>query len=244
VSATNHFHWTGEGTGKPVSNWGDLLGELLVGRFAGIKTKLAPFADAELVTVGSVLQLCPPGWAGVVAGAGKIHADSPFLPSRRTRVKGLRGPLTARGIPGTYAIGDPGLLARDLLDELPPKRHALGLIQHWSDDELLPKFAHLKPAAMPADSDPLEMIRFIASCRKIVTSSLHGCIVADSLAIPRRIEPMRLSRTDSWYKFVDYHLSVNHEFRLGITTSPKYSAVEDRTHELHDMFRSLKGDFK
>jgi pyruvyltransferase len=239
-----HFYWTGEGVNDKIVNFGDHLGPLFLKRFAGITAEPSTFADAELVTVGSILQLMPKGWNGTIAGAGKIRENSPWLPSRRTRIMALRGPLTARGIPGSYALGDPGILADELFPVLPEKRYKLGLLPHWSDTELTkrPEFLKYKPEIInPADA-PLDVIRQIGQCDKIVTSSLHGAIVADSFGIPRRIEEMALTRLDSSYKFRDYEASLGRTFEPGKTSSPRYSAVEDLKHAIHDVFRSLRGE--
>jgi pyruvyltransferase len=243
-----NYRWTGEFVrGRlTASNWGDELGPLLLKRFAGVSSELAEFTDAQIVTVGSVLQLMPPGWPGVIAGAGKLRADSPFLPSRKTKIVALRGPLTARGIPGSYAIGDPGILADELLDRIPDKKHDLGIVAHWSDKELFhrPEFQRYRPLLISSDGDPLDVIRQIGECRKIVSSSLHGIIVADAFGIPRRIEEMKLTSRDTAFKFRDYHASISHPYVVGKTTTPQYSRVLDRKSELWHAFRSLKAALK
>jgi hypothetical protein len=187
-----------------------------------------------------------PGWPGVIAGAGKLRANSPFLPSRRTRIVGLRGPLTARGIAGDYAIGDPGLLAPELLPNIPDRRYRLTLIPHWSDRELehRPEFLRYNPHVVRVSENPIDVIRAIGQSHKVVTSSLHACIIADALGVPRRIEEMKLTRIDTAFKWSDYHESVGMKFAPGKTSVPSYSRVEARTHELHDMFRSLKAVLK
>lgn len=232
-----HFHW------KDRRNFGDALGPLLLRRFSRLTPVSASFPDAELVTVGSVLQLCPPGWNGVVAGAGKIRETSLWLPSRRTRILALRGPLTARGVPGSFAVGDPGILADELLDQLPVKRHKLGVLPHWSDTRLehRPEFLKYRPIIIRVSDDPMTVIRKIGECEKIVTSSLHGAIVADAFGVPRRIEEMDLTRLDTSYKFRDYEASLGRKFTPGVTSQPNYSRVEDVKHAVHDVFRSLRG---
>jgi pyruvyltransferase len=239
------YHWTGEGSGQShVSNFGDGMGSLLLKRFAGIRAVPTTFANAELVTVGSILQLAPKGWRGVIAGSGKIRENSPFLPSRQTTILALRGPLTSRGIAGSYALGDPGLLSDEILDQLPDKEHELGLCAHWSDKELAkrPEFLKYNPLIINVADDPLTVIRQIGSCKKIVASAMHAIIVADSMGIPRRIEPCKLWGIDGTFKWLDYHASINHPFVTGKTTQPKYSIIEDRKHSLHDVFRSLRGE--
>ncbi len=231
-----HFHWSD----RP--NFGDGLGPLLLRRFAGRESVWSTFADADIVTVGSVLQLMPVGWPGIIAGCGKLRASSPFLPSRDTKILALRGPLTARGIPGSYALGDPGVLADELLTKLPERVHDLGLLPHWSDRELehRTEFLRYKPLIIRVDEDPITVIRKIGSCRKLVTSSLHGAVVADSFGIPRRVEPCKLWRMDTSFKWLDYSASVGMRFETGVTESPRYSRVEDLKHQIWDVFKELQ----
>jgi hypothetical protein len=235
-----HFNWRTE------VNWGDLLGPLLLERFAGVQTAWEPFETAELVTVGSVLQLMPRDWPGIVAGAGMLKRSSPFRYGPHTEILALRGPRTARGVPGDYALGDPGLLADELLSQLPLKEHLLGILPHWHDRELehRPEFLRYKPLIIHANEPPLDVIRKIGSCRKLVTSSLHGVIVADAFGIPRRIEEMSLTRMDTNFKFADYCASVRMRFVTGVTASPKWQRVEDRKHEVFDMFRELGSRYR
>ncbi len=244
TKTARHFHWRGENTSSgQVANFGDLLGPLLLKRFSGVSSEWSAFKDANIVTVGSVLQLMPGNWHGTVAGAGKLREDSPFAYGPQTQILALRGPLTARGIPGSFALGDPGLLAPELLAQLPAKEHALGILPHWSDKALAsrPEFLRYDPLIIRPDEDPLEVIRKIGSCRKLVTSSLHGAIVADAFCIPRRVEGMWLTKIDSWFKWRDYHASVKMQFEPGVTATPKRQHVEDLTYGVWDVFRELGG---
>ena len=235
--AVKHYNW------RTKTNWGDRLGPLLLERFAGISSVWAPFPEAQIVTVGSVLQLMPWDWPGIIAGAGKLRRDSPFKYGSHTQIMALRGPLTARGVTGSYALGDPGLLAPELLGQLPVKEHALGILPHWFDKKLehRTEFRRYDPLIIHADEDPLEVVRKIGSCRKLVTSSLHGVIVADAFHIPRRVEQMDLSRKDTNFKFMDYGGSIRMRFRFGITEMPKWQRIEDRQHEIYDVFRDIEG---
>jgi pyruvyltransferase len=164
--------------GRP--NFGDELGPLLLKRFADVDVDWAPVVSADLISVGSLLHLLPQDWSGIVAGSGTLFENTPRR-FNNAQVLGVRGPLTARGMrnAGTLAIGDPGLLANELV--VAHKEHDLGLVPHWSDTDLehRPEFKKYKPLIIRPDGDPKWVLRQIGSCRKIVSSSLHGIIVAD-----------------------------------------------------------------
>jgi pyruvyltransferase len=220
--------------GRP--NFGDLLTPLLAERFTDVRLVWTPAACARVVISGSILEHLPTGWTGIVAGAGKLHeASTPDL--SQATVLGLRGPLTARGIPGEYALGDPGLIADELVTGV-EKVHNLGLVPHWSDAALehRPEFKRYNPLIIRTGTDPLTVIRQIGSCRKIVASSLHGLILADAFGIPRRTELLpRLAHEGGDFKYRDHAAAVGLPFVLGLTQEAPRHIVQERQHALWDM---------
>jgi len=204
--------------------------------------------DAELVGVGSVLDKLPENWTGVVAGAGKLH-EKTRLSLEQAVILALRGPLTAKGIRGHYALGDPGLLADELVP-LPEKEFDLGVIPHWTDHTLAgdPRFIKYHPMIIDVRNDPLKVIADIGRCKKIVSSSLHGIILADAFGIPRRIEisPRALSHAHQeggLFKWRDYSLSVGMELTIGKTQEPDRNVVLERQYELFDVFEEIERIF-
>lgn len=226
----------------PGGNFGDLLTPLLMEHFSGLTGRWAPVEDAEFIGIGSVLEHIPPMWQGVIAGAGRLMWDSPVhLYGNRAIILGLRGPLSARGIKGDYALGDPGLLANELAP-ITKKKYDLGIVPHWSDKKLAhdPRFTQFNPVIIRPDQDPLDVVRTIGECRKIVSSSLHGLIVADSYGIPRRFELTDKFDTEGGrFKFDDYALSISMKIEVGKTQQAHRYTVEDRQHELFDMWTTL-----
>lgn len=235
--STKHYRWRGHNNTR--SNFGDELGPLLLQRFADIESDWSPIAGANVITVGSILDLVPTGWRGIVLGAGKLREPSQVDLSK-ARVLALRGPLTAAQVnarPG-YVLGDPGLLADELVP-VPEKTHNLGIVPHWSDTTLETRKEFLKydPLIIHSNEPPLEVIRKIGSCRKIVASSLHGLIIADAFGIPRRTElTEQFGREGGTFKFEDYNATVGVEFKVGVTQDANRFKVTDRQHELYDMF--------
>ncbi len=105
--------------------------------------------------------------------------------------------------------GDAGLLAAELLAGNEEKIFKLGIIPHDSE-RLEPEFARLS-AQIPQSKiidvrgDVIANLKAIAQCECIVSSSLHGLIVADSLGIPNRRIVLTNKLTGDGFKFDDYY---------------------------------------
>jgi pyruvyltransferase len=226
---------------RDVPNFGDRLTPLLLQRFAGVEGTWVPPQDAQIIVAGSVIGHMPVFWAGTILGAGFLR-DNERVPYGATALA-VRGPRTAALIGGPHTVlGDPGLLANELTSPV-ARTNNLGVLPHWTDKDLTarPEFRQYNPVCINPRNDPLAVIRAIASCKKLVTSSLHGLIVADAFGIPRRFElpPRKYQHASehSLFKFLDYHESIGMEFRPGVTASPVEGHVRDRQHELYDVFR-------
>lgn len=228
-------------------NFGDLLAPLLLERFADLKNiEWYPVADADIVSVGSVLEHIPAGWTGYIVGSGLLRETSKLkFDPYAAKILALRGPLSAKGINGSFALGDPAILSNELIDRQ-EKQWDLGILPHWQDDQLADKFLTIIPKQFtchvisPAQ-DPLTVLKEIAACRRIVTSSLHGMICADSIGgIPRRVEPCdALSKDGGSWKFKDYSASIKTPFEFGKMMEPNRNRVDDVKSDIYGAYREL-----
>lgn len=236
LSATAYY-W------NQIPNFGDALTPLLLERFAHIKAERRTISQSSIVCAGSVLEHIPPEWDGIILGAGKLHADSRLqLHHDTATILALRGPLSASGVRGDFVYGDPGLLADELV-HVESRKYRLGIVPHWSDKELAhnPTFTPYNPRIIDPTGDPLEVIKAIGECDKIVSSSLHGIIVADSFGIPRRFEyTKQFDRDGGVFKFKDYSAAISTPFKIGETVRVSKFHVEDVKDQLFDQFRRLE----
>jgi pyruvyltransferase len=234
---------------REVPNFGDALAPLLLEHFAEVRVEWDTISRSNVASVGSILEHVPPLWDGYILGSGRLIEDSRTNLVQMTsgvtaRILALRGPLSARGIPGDYALGDPGILADELI-EPQTKQWDCGLLPHWQDDELVPRFKKIMPATQKVTiinprQNPLDVVRQIASCHKIVTSSLHGVIVADACNVPRRIEICKAMENDGGdFKFRDYHASIKMGLTFGKVQAPERVRVEDVKFAIYDAYREL-----
>lgn len=226
-------------------NFGDVLGPLLLKRFCRIDAEWSEAKDSDIVLVGSVLEHLPKDYTGIIAGAGKLH-EKTELNLRKANFLAVRGPLTASGLKKDLVLADPGLLADELV-QMPEKEYNLGVIPHWTDKvlEFDPRFTKYNPKIIRVSGDPLEVIHEIGKCKKVVSSSLHGIVLADAFGIPRRIEiaPRMLShphQEGGLFKWRDYTLSLGMELEIGVTQEPDRNKITEKQHELFDVFQEIK----
>ncbi len=191
-------------------NFGDALTRELFAH-AGRDLTWAPPEEAELFGIGSLAEAIPAGFTGTVFGSGKMFASS-TLDLSSARVLALRGPLTAYGS-GAAACGllaDPGLLVWDL----PYGRIAsvdqrgIGWLPHYVDERRHDGYR------IDVLSGVQNVIDEVARCERLVTSSLHGLVLADALRIPSMWDPHPDVMGDG-FKFADYAASYGETIRPG-----------------------------
>lgn len=242
-----HYFDDGERTG---CNFGDALSPLLVARLSGMFARRTHPAYAELSATGSILY---PGnlwgkktlkirirellasrltiWGSGFAMALDGKATGERI--RSTRIVAVRGLLTKQILAdGGYAaenavLGDPGLLYPMLLDAVPEKRYELGIVPHYADQVLKRKTeGHVIDVL---NEDPLKTLEEIAACRRVVSSSLHGLVVAHALGIPAAYA--RAEGIDD-FKFRDYfsafEMGLPQEGDFVIIPHEKMEAVKTR----------------
>ena len=129
----------------------------------------------------------------------------------RTRVEKMTG--RKLDIP----TADAGILADELLSEIPQKRYEVGVIPHICDlkdpavQELTAKYAN--SIFINVKDDPIQVVKEIAQCKYILSSSLHGLVVADSFGIPNRYVVFSERPLGDGYKFADYYSAYGLECR-------------------------------
>lgn len=176
--------------GEP--NFGDVLSPLIFdAALPGSPRWASATFASKVVGLGSIAHTITTG--DLVVGCGSIDGTPAPLPSR-TRVLAVRGPRTALalGLRGDVAFGDPGLLAAT---GLPPTRTdvapgRIALIPHHAHAAALaatlPTIDHDRDRVEVLDlhGDPQTVMDGIAAAEVVVSSALHGIIVAEALGKP------------------------------------------------------------
>lgn len=186
--------WWWRSNKKPY-NFGDELGAIILTKL-GYKVRRVAMSKADVLLTGTVLdqaETTNPNATVVGSGSGYTHESDHHF-----KILALRGKLTADNLQSSAVLGDLGLLASRLWIR-EPARYNIGVVRHYVDKDDYP-FADI---IIDATEDAETVIKKISSCRVILSSSLHGLIIADSYGIPN----MRIARDDvltgNW-KWMDY----------------------------------------
>lgn len=240
-------------------NMGDQLNELIIEKCFGYKVVRCSFLEGELCAIGSCLGMYTlhgtlpmrvrQRMNGIrrphvsIWGTGFINysdSEGRFF-KRDMRFCAVRGELTrirAEQMTGKkldIPTADAGILASEVLKEPAEKCYDVGIIPHLCDlqdtkaEEM--QEAYGNACVISVKDEPLEVIREIAKCRYILSSSLHGLIVADSLGIPNLHVVFGDRLLGDGYKFDDYYSAygVEHNpYDLRREKLPKLSEIEGR----------------
>ena len=162
---------------------------------------------------------------------------------RNIRVLSLRGNLSKNRVERilgkelSIPTGDGGLLVDRWIGENPPKKYRIGIIPHYKEKDS-PIVGEMKK--MYSDSviidlgkKPIDVVKEIASCETILSSSLHGLIVADSFHIPNKhilLYPYGERMLGDGFKFADYYSSYglkDNPIDVSTTTWPTIQSIID-----------------
>lgn len=216
-------------------NWGDdmnyyLLSDVLrlptaLYNFSFLRKFLPGIANPNYLVIGSTItMLTNPNT--VIWGAGVVDDKEP-LPCKPKKVLAVRGPKTReyllqKGVECPAVYGDPILLLKYFYRPNIKKKYKIGVIPHYTDynDE---KFNQLK-----ADTNVLfikmkdysgwkDVIDKVLSCEYIVSSSLHGLVLAETYSIPSLWIQVSDKIRGGVFKYRDFYESIH------ITDAKPYS---------------------
>lgn len=215
--------------GNKNENFGDFLTPYIVNKLTdkqvilfSPESKFSYFFKHSLM-VGSIIYLS--NKRTVVWGSGIIKENEKIKGGRFVLV---RGPRTAKrlkelGLKPPNCLGDPALILPFLYAPEIKKKYKLGIISHFvdfDDIELLinnnENINHINLLTNNVEN----VIDEILSCEKIISTSLHGLIVADAYQIPNIWWKYSSKLNGDDVKFYDYFESVN---RLNVKYTNDYS---------------------
>ncbi|MBH1939370.1 polysaccharide pyruvyl transferase family protein [Mobilitalea sibirica] len=216
-----------------INNMGDLLNIHIIKKYFGYDIVQHNSITSELSGIGSGLNRYTLSQnfkrriiqqiSGLILptvyiwGTGFISDDDGTTPFFRKNITfcALRGNLSKQRVEELIGrrlnipTGDGGILASGLLDNKIQKRFELGIIPHFKEQheiafrDLNNKFKYSK--IIDLKSDPIKVVKEIASCEYVISSSLHGLIIADSFNIPNQHIIVSDAPSGDGFKFKDYY---------------------------------------
>lgn len=200
------------------TNFGDHLSLKLVERIVGGPVrefpKGSPSKERRLLAIGSILSFARTN--DVIWGSGingKV-LDLRFYKFTDLDVRAVRGPLTRQFLMKHFNIncpavyGDPALLVPYLFPEFRRKtnpKYEYLIVPHYSEEKLFPKdqYDNVVYPTEPWDT----VINKILDSKFVISSSLHGIIIAEAFGIPARL--LKITDTEPIFKYADYYLGTN-----------------------------------
>lgn len=203
-------------------NWGDELNYFLLREITG--KNVSSYIDLigyynrakyNYLVIGSIIEDFTNS-NSIIWGSGAIAGEKPLksIPHKVCAVRGKlsRNYLLSQGVECPDIYGDPALLLPLLYNPCVNKEYKLGVVPHHTDYnhgivKLLEKAgAHI--ISMERYNDWHEVIDEINKCEFILSSSLHGLIVADAYRVPNVWVSIGDNIIGAGFKFKDYFSSV------------------------------------
>ncbi|MGY5847671.1 polysaccharide pyruvyl transferase family protein [Salegentibacter sp. HM20] len=202
--------------GKEKENYGDLLSKYLVEKILGRKTNWYKPQSSKKKTnylaIGSILNYADK--KSCIWGSGIL--DRKHLVSC-DKIFAVRGPLSRKrlldlGIDCPAVYGDPALLLPEYYNPKIRKRYQLGITPHIVDYRRAKNLIIDNPNINIIDLSTYNIektTKAILECDAIISSSLHGLIVAHAYNIPAVWVKFSNDLYGDDIKFYDYLASVN-----------------------------------
>ncbi len=229
--------------GKTKENYGDLLGAYLVEKIAQKKVVFAhpkkfsvyDFFLPIYVTIGSILTNV--NHKCIVWGSGIINTKFPI---KRAKFLAVRGPQTRNYLLGFgYEVpevyGDPALLLPNYFLPKVEKKYTFGIVPHYVDWDLVKdQFANrndIHVIDMMTNDIESKTIEFL-QCERIISSSLHGVIIAHAYGIPAVWQKFSDKVFGDDVKYRDYMESLDIPFY-----SPEIKSDNFTNEQLDELFQ-------
>ena len=234
-----------QGLGYARNNWGDDINIGMLEEISNLKVlvmnRSRVFTHLPVKTyscIGSILGECF-GKNLEIWGSG-FRSDKSRIHVLPRKVHSVRGPLTRQalirqGIDCPEVYGDPALLVSKYYRPKPGRKYKYGIIPHYADE----KNPLVRAIISRPDVLVISMADYkhwhdipdaVCSCEMIVSSSLHGLIVADSYGIPNMWVRFSDNIAGGNFKYLDYFASVGREVQAPVRIGSREdldSALED-----------------
>lgn len=180
-------------------NVGDTLTPIIVKYFTGQDVVFAERGErGKLLAIGSVMSALRNG--DLVWGTGVMRETDKFLNKEKCKFLAVRGKLTEKKIGREIGVyGDPALLLPLMYKPKIEVKHEVGYIPHCID-----KITKVEGKYIDIEQDWKKVINDILSCKRIISSSLHGIVIAEAYGVPAEWIMGSEKILGKGFKFRDY----------------------------------------
>ena len=207
-------HW-----GRGLNNFGDCLSPDILKHYGLTPVYVSNQKEADIILAGSILQWIETDYCGYIVGTGGDNVKYSFPNAKVLAVRGEKTLANFNYSNNTVLLGDPGFLMSYVFPEKVQQKYDLGIIPHFVDwntvnlNNWRKSFKKENVLFINPLGKPKDIITQIKKCRNIVSSSLHGLIIADTFHIPniRFVDRQTMPTYFYDYKFDDYYSSLGIE---------------------------------
>jgi pyruvyltransferase len=226
-----------------VTNWGDLVPYKIIDSLfehniseEDVFNVRQPNKKYSVYSTGSVMHFTKKD--SIVWGTGCIKENA--VGEKPKKVYAVRGPLTRqellkKGIDCPEIYGDPALLYPIIYNPKIEKKYEWGIIPHYIEfesDEDIEVIKNLEKQGfkiIDICTGEKEFIDQLLEVKNVISSSLHGLIVADAYGIPNARVNISNKLIGGDFKFKDYCMSVGRNIDLGFQLDDTTKLSEIKT---------------
>lgn len=203
-----------------VYNFGDQLSPFIIHKLSGKEIKHTT-KEGKLLALGSIFFSLKNN--DIVWGAGLLNAShiQYAKQSKHVTYLAVRGPKTRdylmqHGIDCPAVYGDPALLLPLLVKNDVKKKFRVGIVPHFSHFNFFKSLIKNRDSVTLIDVErPFHQVVYdILSCEIILSSSLHGIIVAEAYSIPSFMLMVGEPLHGDLFKFEDYYHATDRTLTL------------------------------
>lgn len=202
------------------NNIGDMLGPIIVDYMVKQNSTKKKCRSKNLLTVGSIIGAF--NCNAIVWGSGIMSSERVYYITKKRflikyDIRAVRGPLTRNilekagyNVPECY--GDPAVLMPLIYTPNVEKKYKVSIIRHHSK-----KCADSKYHEISVNIEDYKMfINEICQSELVISSSLHGIIIAEAYGIPAIFWNDGMDK--QYFKYADWYYSTNRKlFKSGRT---------------------------
>ena len=218
-------------------NYGDILTPFLLANL-NLNYEFARREKAEAMMVGSIAKWARPGMH--IFGSGFIRQADEVC--KNANWHWVRGPLSRQKIIDSGGkcseiYGDAAFLLPEILDGV-SQIHDIGIVPHHVDFDDVKKAHPDFPVIDLLNPDVRKVTEQITSCRAIISSSLHGLIVAHAYGIPAAWVKFSDRLHGDGLKFADHFASIGLDTVLSDFDDPQFTVGQVDTKPMREILES------